>query len=78
MEKRQKLNKEQKQQICKERFEDGKSTNELEQKYNVCQRSIIRISNEYRKYGKTEFALKLKIKECDIIFMQRKSKKNNL
>lgn len=60
MKKRQKLSKEQKRQICKERFEDGKSTNELAEKYNVCQRTIIRVSNEYRKYGQTAFTPKIK------------------
>lgn len=60
MKKRQKLNNEEKRQICKERFEDGKSTNELAEKYNVCQRTIIRICNEYRNHGETAFSPKLK------------------
>jgi transposase-like protein len=60
MKKRQGLNRELKLQICKERFEEGKSTNELAKKYNVCQRTIIRASNEYRKSGEEAFAEKNK------------------
>lgn len=60
MKKRQGLNREQKLQICKERFRDGKSTNELAKKFNVCQRTIIRASNEYRKHGDEAFAPKRK------------------
>ena len=60
MKQRQKLNNEEKRRICKERFENGKSTNELAEKYDVCQRTIIRISNEYRKHGETAFTPKVK------------------
>lgn len=60
MKKRQGLSREQKLQICKERFGDGKSTNELAKRYNVCQRTIIRASNEYRKQGEEAFAAKKK------------------
>ena len=67
MKARQELSKEQKLQISKERFEEGKSTNELAGKYNVCQRTIIRISNKYREFGDAAFDVK-----------QRKEHKENL
>lgn len=62
MKERQDLTKEQKEQICKERFEYGKSTNELARKYNVCQRTIIRVCNKYREFGEKAFVKKEKVK----------------
>ena len=60
MKARQDLNGEQKRQICKERFDEGKSTSELAKANNVCQRTIIRICNRYREHGDKAFAVKQK------------------
>ena len=45
------LSAEEKKLVCKERFEEGKSTKELAKEYGVCQSTIIRISNRYRESG---------------------------
>jgi transposase-like protein len=60
MKEAKKLSREEKQEVCRERFEEGKSGKELAEKYGVCHRTIIRISNKYRKEGKGCFEKKAK------------------
>ena len=54
------LNKTIKKKICLEKFEEGKSNQDLAKKYDVCVRTIIRISNKYRQFGKSAFESKKK------------------
>jgi transposase len=62
MKERVDLSKEEQRIIAEERFCDGKPAKELAFKYNVCARTIIRISNKYRKEGAEAFAEKEKVK----------------
>lgn len=63
MKESKKLSKEERKEICRERFEEGRSGKELARKYGVCQRTIIRISNKYRERGKECFEDEGKKKE---------------
>ena len=55
MKEAKRLSREEKKEVCRERFEEGKSGKELAAKYGVCQRTIIRISNKYREKGIESF-----------------------
>jgi transposase len=44
-----------KKKICLEKFEEGESNRELAKKYGVCARTIVRISNKYRRLGSVTF-----------------------
>jgi len=60
MKEAKRLSREEKKEVCRERFEEGKSGKELSEKYGVCRRTIIRISNKYRKEGVEGFEKKEK------------------
>jgi transposase-like protein len=55
MKEAKKLSMEEKKEVCRERFEEGKSTNEVAKEYGVCQRTVVRISNKYREKGMAGF-----------------------
>lgn len=63
MKERVNLSRAEKEEICKKRFEEGKSSKELMEEYGVCQRTILRISEKYRKEGKEAFKKKVKEKK---------------
>ena len=63
MKEQKRLSREEKKEVCRERFEEGKSGKELSEKYGVCHRTIIRISNKYREKGEASFECKRKEKK---------------
>jgi transposase-like protein len=54
------LEKEEKREIIRKKFEEGKSNGELAKEYKVCSRTIVRIGNKYREIGEKAFERKKK------------------